>query len=64
MPRINQKNFAINERCYNIENQQPYLPPEAFNMQSSDDFNTQAKNMSKVLASINSDTAMGQSWLH
>jgi hypothetical protein len=60
-PKINTKNFAINSRCYDINNVNTYLNPKDYNTNQGDwgaVMNT-VENMS-----INADTAMGQSWFH
>ena len=54
MPRMNAYNFAINERCYNIENTNTLYDPGMIN------------NSQYVWGkdSINTDTAMGYSSIH
>lgn len=64
MPKINQKNFAINGRIYDVTNTATYLTPNLYNLNPAS--TVQAANyLSNITrANINSDTALGQSWFH
>lgn len=62
MPRINIRNFAINSRCYDANNNKTLYSQSLFK-------NTNANNViSKMadinLTNVNADTALGQSWFH
>lgn len=46
MPRINQKNFAINGRCYDTNNRRTYLDKSIYN--------TQPTNWNAAYATLNS----------
>jgi hypothetical protein len=54
LPRINSYNFAINDRCYDPNNSQTFYDPTMYN------------NPNYVFGpnSINSDTALGMSYIH
>lgn len=54
LPRINTYNFAINERPYNITNNNTFYDPSMLNNQA----------YTFTSSSVNADTAMGMSWLH
>jgi len=54
MPRINTKNFAVNRRMYNTGN----------NWTRYDNQMYQNPNYNFQQNSINSDTALGMSWVH
>lgn len=53
-PRINAYNFAINERCYDITNQNSLYDPNMVDQ----------KTYSWNSASVNYDTAMGMANIH
>lgn len=46
-----------------MNNQKPYLDPLLFNLPTKADL-PDTNNINKILKSINTDTAMGQSWFH
>ncbi len=54
LPRINQYNFAINERCYDISNINSFYDPGMIDN----------KKYNWSIGSINSDTAMGMCDIH
>jgi hypothetical protein len=54
LPKINQYNFAVNDRPYNITNKNTFYDPAMLNNQ----------NYSFSGNSVNADTAMGMSWIH
>lgn len=54
MPRINPRNFAVNERCYNVARKKPFYDPEMYNN----------NNYTWTSTSVNADTAMGLSSFH
>lgn len=65
MPKINQKNFAINGRCYNSANTRTFLDSSLYNKTA--DLKTgfaPSLNMFTSTLAINPDTALGQSWFH
>jgi len=67
MPRINQKNFAINGRIYDTNNQSPMLDPSYWNV-SLQNFNQGYASLNAMggmtQKAVNADTAMGQAWFH
>lgn len=66
MPRINQKNFAINGRIYNTSNKNTYLDKSLYNSQPTN-FNAAFATLGLMGGAqklINGDTAMGQPWFH
>ncbi len=54
LPKINQKNFAINGRCYNVKNTNTYLDPNSYNN----------VNYLWTSNSVNADTALGMANFH
>ena len=54
LPRINNYNFAVNDRCYDPTNTQTFYPSAGYN------------NPSYIFTdtSINADTAMGMPYIH
>lgn len=54
LPRINQYNFAINDRIYNVNNKNTYYDPAILNN----------INYAFTNSSINGDTALGSAWIH
>lgn len=54
LPRINQYNFALNERLYDPTNVNTFYDPSMY----------QNYNYAFTSKSVNADTAMGMSWLH
>jgi hypothetical protein len=54
LPRINNFNFAINERPYHITNMNTFYDPAMF----------QNPNYTFSSSSINADTAMGMPFIH
>jgi hypothetical protein len=56
-PRINSYNFAINGRCYDPTFNSPYYSPSLLFSQGAP-FNNAANGL------VNSDVAMGMSWVH
>lgn len=54
LPRINAYNFALNDRCYDPTNKSTYYNSGMYN------------NPNYIIdsSSINTDTAMGMSWIH
>lgn len=54
LPRINPYNFAINGRCYDPTNRNTFYDQAMLNNQA----------YSFKGNSVNSDTAMGMSWIH
>ena len=64
MPKINQKNFAINGRIYDVTNTATYMAPNLYNLSPATTAQV-ANYLSNITKNnINSDTAMGQSWFH
>ena len=55
LPRMNAYNFAINSRPYDPTNTSTFYDPNMFQSGLTYNFTTK---------SINSDTAMGMSWIH
>jgi hypothetical protein len=54
-PKINQKNFAVNERCYNINNGMTFFNPKIYDNNNNWTFGPDI---------INQDTAMGMANFH
>lgn len=54
-PKINMKNFAINGRCYDVTNVNPFYPPQ---------MSQNGANYIWSPNSVNADTAMGMSHFH
>ena len=54
LPRINQFNFAINDRIYNVNNKNTFYDPALLNN----------INYSFTNSSVNGDTALGSTWIH
>lgn len=64
LPKINQKNFAINGRIYNTNNVNTLLPTSLYS-QFPTSTGALANSLSSfATANVNADTAMGQSWFH
>lgn len=66
LPRINQKNFAINGRIYDTTKTTTLLNPSIYNMQlNAPDWNTTYNAVNNIAATgINTETAFGYSWFH
>jgi hypothetical protein len=64
MPKINQKNFAINGRIYDVTNTATYMSPSLYNLSPANTSQVATYLSSISKKNINSDTAMGQSWFH
>lgn len=54
-PRINAYNFAINERCYDVTNKKTFYDPAMYNKKNTYQWSSN---------SVNTDTALGMSYLH
>lgn len=61
MPRINTKNFAVNQRLYDTTNKKTLYPNVIGNINT---VGAIAQFSNLTLQNCNFDTAMGQSWFH
>ena len=64
LPRINQKNFAINGRIYDTSSNATLFPTSLYNTTQPDWNSTYNSLNSGSWAQINTSTAMGMSWFH
>lgn len=64
LPKINQKNFAINGRIYNTSNMNTLLPSTLYQLAPVSTGALATSLSSFATATVNADTAMGQSWFH
>lgn len=66
LPKINQKNFAVNGRIYDTTNTRTLLPTSMYNKTFPGQSFPQYLDSLGAISDlhINSDTAMGQSWFH
>lgn len=69
LPKINNKNFAINGRFYDVNNKKTYQPLETANTEVFPSTTNPITLTNYVTAlnqlnKINGDTALGQSWFH
>jgi hypothetical protein len=61
IPRINQKNFAVNGRCYDASNTNMLLSNSLYNPGATQ---TPISLGAFNKTTVNTDTAMGQAWFH
>lgn len=64
LPRINQYNFAINGRIYDVNKTETLLPPQLYDAPQSKFQEVQATLSSKLWDKVNTETAMGNSLFH